>query len=158
MPSNHTSSIKADQNPTWKVVVEVSLSGQPDSNRPEWEQIITALGGLNLSPAHLYHLKTTIVKATLNAIEHSNPAQPDLSVFIRVFVLEQAGTVGEADQGLGTILVSQTPAPVAIGSGQRLGQAWGFFLLYKMRDEEYVQAVDAHHTVELFLYREGDLR
>ncbi|GIK38413.1 MAG: hypothetical protein BroJett011_22460 [Chloroflexota bacterium] len=154
MPSNHTPSTHADQNPAWKVVAEFSLPSQPGSDPLAWAQLITAVRGLNLSPANLDRLKTAIAKATLNAIEHGSPHQPELSVFIRILALEQV----ETGQGLGTIFDLQTPDPTAKGSGQRLGQAWGFFLIHKVKGEGDVQAEAARHTLELFLYREGDLR
>ncbi|MBE7555506.1 MAG: hypothetical protein HS126_31030 [Anaerolineales bacterium] len=154
MPPNHTPSIHADLNPAWKIVAEFSLPSQPGSDPVAWAQLITAVRGLNLSPANLDRLKTAIAKATFNAVEHGSSHQPELSVFIRVLVLEQA----ETGQGLGTSLDLQMPDPTAKGSGQRLGQAWGFFLIHKVKDEGHVQAGEAHHTIELFLYREGDLR
>jgi anti-sigma regulatory factor (Ser/Thr protein kinase) len=146
MPSNPTASTHAAQNPAWKALAEFSLPSQPGSDSPGWEQVAAAVRGLNLSSTNLTRLKTAIVKATLNAIEHNNRYQTKLPIFIQVLVLEQVSTVGRTDQGNRTIPDGQ------------IGQACGFFLIHKMKDGAHGHAEEARHTIELFLYREGDLR
>jgi hypothetical protein len=118
----------------------------------------TAVRELNLSPANLDRLKTAMAKATLNALEHSNRYSTKLPLFIRVFILEQVSIGGRIDPGSGPIPDRQTPQQTVEGSGQRLGKAWGFFLLHKMNDGAHGHVEEAHYTLELFLYREGDLR
>lgn len=132
------------------------LPSQPGSDRQAREQVAAAVGSLKLPPAYLERLKTAVTEATLNAIEHGNRNRSDLPVTIRVLVSERALAVQITDRGNEPIPSLTEPDLASKVAGQEPGRGWGLFLIQRMVDDVQITADEAHHTVELFLYLEGN--
>jgi anti-sigma regulatory factor (Ser/Thr protein kinase) len=98
-----------------------------------------------------------VAEATMNAIEHGNKKRPELPVFIQVLASPRALAVRISDHGGGgPIPHAEPPDLYAKLAGQQSPRGWGLFLIEKMVDEVHVSSDEAHHTLELILYLEGD--
>lgn len=140
----------------WQTLANFNLPSQPGSDRLAREQVAAAVHSLNLSADDLERLKTAVAEATLNAIEHGNHYRPDLPVTIRVQASEKAIAVHVTDRGEGDILTPAAPNLGAKVSGREPPRGWGFFLIQRMVDDVQISVDESHHTIELFLYLEGD--
>lgn len=140
----------------WQTLADFTLPSQPGSDRQAREQVAVAVESLKLPPAYLERLKTAVTEATLNAIEHGNRNRSDLPVTIRVLVSEKALAVQITDQGHEPIPPLAEPDLVSKVAGQEPTRGWGLFLIERMVDDVQIIADEAHHTVELFLYLEGN--
>lgn len=137
---NHSS---LSPNPTWQTLAEISLPGQPGSERLALHRVTEAVRELYLPAVHLERLKMAVAEAALNAIEHGSRSRLDLPLVIRVQVSAKAlqDCVNE-------------PANPELADRSLL-RGWSFFLIEKMMDDLRLSDTDAHHTIELFLYLEG---
>jgi serine/threonine-protein kinase RsbW len=153
--SSLIASTPTPHNSAWKTLAEFSLPSQPGRDQLAQEQAAATVQELNLSPATLERLKSAVAEATLNAIEHSHHYQPDLPIFIRVLILEQASSVDEFGQKDESTLNVQTLELMAKTSEQPARRGWGFFLIHKL-GEELTNQGEAYYTLELFLYQEED--
>jgi hypothetical protein len=80
-----------------------------------------------------------------------------MSVAIRVLVSVEARAVRASDRGRdGHIAQPQTPGPEPKLAVQQPARGWGFFLIEKMADALRSASDQAYHTIELFLYLEGE--
>lgn len=129
-------------NPTWHTLAEFALRNQPDSEQLARSTMAEVVASLRLSTAHLERLKTAVARATGNALEHGRRNQTDLPIVIRVQVSEKA--------------LHGSSEPSTKFSGQQTSRGWGFFLIEKMMNDRRTSADEAHHTIELFLYLEGE--
>lgn len=77
-------------------------------------------------------IKTAVAEACLNAIEHGNGMNPDLSVNIHVRVIGNAVTIEVCDHGEGAELKALT-GNNGIKAGRSRG--WGLHLIDKLVDE-----------------------
>jgi anti-sigma regulatory factor (Ser/Thr protein kinase) len=158
MQFNHIPSTRARPDPTWKILAEFSLPSQPGSDHLACEQVAAAVQALKLSPADLERLKTAVAEAALNAINCGGYyySQPNAPILIRVLVVEQANPMHQTDPGSGPLPDPQIPSPAAQVSSQQSPRSWGFFLIRRKAEEGYIRLDGAHHTIELFLYRESN--
>jgi len=93
----------------------------------------------------------------MNAMEHGNKYRPELPVLIRVRTSKTMLSVCITDQGGDQPIPDpETPDLEAKLAGRQSPRGWGLFLIQKMVDEMHVSSDEAHHTVELILYLEGD--
>jgi anti-sigma regulatory factor (Ser/Thr protein kinase) len=132
--------------PSWQTLADFTLPSQPGSDRQAREQVAVAVE----------RLKTAVTEATLNAIEHGNRNRPELPVNIRLLVSEKALAVQITDQGHEPIPSLPEPDVASKVAGQEPTRGWGLFLIERMVDDLQITADEAHHTVELFLYLEGN--
>jgi hypothetical protein len=136
------------QEPGWKTLAKFTLSSPRNSEPSAQEQVAATVGKLNLSAGNLERLKSGVAEAILSA---SN--WPELPVFIRVLVSERVTPAGTITQDGEPARLSQTPDLTAKVTEQPLRREWGFFLIHKMKNER-----EACYTIELFLYREDEMR
>ena len=144
------------QEPAWQILGEFSLPSQPGSDRLARERVAVMLQPLSLSPANLERLKTAVAEATLNAIEHGHGSQPDRPGVIRILAVAKTVPGPITDQDRGPISKTLSPDQVATLPGPQSPRAWGFFLIEKTGDNLWRRGDEAHQTIELFLYFEGD--
>jgi anti-sigma regulatory factor (Ser/Thr protein kinase) len=141
----------------WHILAEFSLPSELGNECEATTQVIAAIQPLNLPDLRVQRLKTAVAEATMNAIEHGNKRRPELPVFIQVLVSPQALAVRISDHGGGgPIPHVEQPDLDAKLAGQQSPRGWGLFLIEKMVDEVHVSSDEAHHTLELIVYLEGD--
>ena len=156
---NNRSSTCVAESPAWDTLAEFSLPSEVGSERVAMLRVAELVQPLGLAPSRVERLKTAVAEATLNAIEHGNRYQADLPVTIRVMTSKacRALAVTVTDQGTSGRLPERVmPDLAAKLAGQQSPRGWGFFLIEKMVDGMRVTSDDAHHTIELFLYLEGE--
>ena len=91
----------------------------------------------------------------MNAMEHGNQYQEDLSVQIEVLNRESAVAVRIHDFGKEPI--EEKPAVPDIDAklaGEQSPRGWGLFLIKNMVDEMHVRQDEGHHTIELIVNRQ----
>jgi serine/threonine-protein kinase RsbW len=160
--SNNTSSADpVDSGSAWETLAEFDVPSESGSERAAMERVAAAVADLNLPSARLERLKTAVAEATLNAVEHGNVYDENLPVTVRVLITDDDSrrtlNVRVTDRGTsGPIPSPQTPNLQAKLAGEQSPRGWGFFLIEKMVDALRVSADPAHHTIELFLYLEGE--
>jgi anti-sigma regulatory factor (Ser/Thr protein kinase) len=141
----------------WSILAEFSLPSVLGNECEATTQVTTAIQPLNLPDLRVQRLRTAVAEATMNAIEHGNKKQPELPVFVQVLASRQALAVRISDHGGGgPIPHAEEPDLYAKLAGQQSPRGWGLFLIEKMVDEVHVTGDEAHHTLELILYLEGD--
>ncbi len=141
----------------WNTLAEFRLPSVEGNERRAVELLVEAVARLNIPPDRLERLKTAVAEATMNATEHGNRYRPDLPVSIRVMVSGHGMAVQITDFGEGgPIDRPERPDIEAKLSGAQSTRGWGFFLIEKMVDEVRINEDDAHHTILLYLYLEGN--
>ena len=147
----------AEGDSQWRTLAEFSLPSQPGNECEAATQVTAAIRPLNLPDLRVQRLRTAVAEAAMNAIEHGNKKRPELPVTIQVLVSPQALAVRISDHGGGGPIPSpETPDLHAKLAGLQSPRGWGLFLIEKMVDEVHVTGDEAHHTVELIFYLEGD--
>jgi anti-sigma regulatory factor (Ser/Thr protein kinase) len=92
----------------------------------------------------------------MNAIEHGNRNQPDLTVDVGILASPEAVAVRITDQGAGpSDPEPQVPDLEAKIAGRQSPRGWGLFLTQNMVDRVNIMPSGTQHTVELVLRREG---
>jgi len=144
-------------NGEWRILAEFSLPSELGNECEATTQVAAAIQPLNLPDLRAQRLRTAVAEATMNAIEHGNKKRPELPVFIQVLASPRALAVRISDHGGGgPIPHAEPPDLQAKLAGQQSPRGWGLFLIEKMVDEVHVFSDEAHHTLELILYLEGD--
>jgi len=150
-------SLPAAQDDTWRTLAEFNLPAQPGNEHLAMDAVASAVRELGLPPARLQRIKTAVAGAVLNAMEHGNGFRPEMLVAIRVLVTGGALAVRASDpDGDGLIPQPLEPGLEAKPAGQEPARGWGFFLIEKMADALRIAGDEAYHTIELFLYPEGE--
>jgi anti-sigma regulatory factor (Ser/Thr protein kinase) len=120
------------------------------------EQVAIAVEELALSEAIVERLKTAVAEATMNAMEHGNGYQAELTADIEVRTSPQQLSVRISDKNSdGAISVPDQPDLEAKLSGEQSPRGWGLFLIENMVDEMHIHSGDGHHTIELIVNRKG---
>jgi serine phosphatase RsbU (regulator of sigma subunit)/anti-sigma regulatory factor (Ser/Thr protein kinase) len=141
----------------WRILAEFSLPSELGNECEATTHVTAAIQPLNLPDLRVQRLRTAVAEATMNAIEHGNKRRPELPVFIQVLVSPRTLVVRISDHGSGgPIPHAEQPDLYAKLAGQQSPRGWGLFLIEKMVDEVHVSSDEAHHTLELILYLEGD--
>jgi serine phosphatase RsbU (regulator of sigma subunit)/anti-sigma regulatory factor (Ser/Thr protein kinase) len=141
----------------WRILAEFSLPSELGNECEATTQVVAAIQPLNLPDLRVQRLKTAVAEAIMNAIEHGNKKRPELPVFIQVLASPRALAVRISDHGGGgPIAHAEPPDLYAKLAGQQSPRGWGLFLIEKMVDEVHISSDEAHHTLELILYLEGD--
>jgi serine/threonine-protein kinase RsbW len=158
---------------SWRTISEFTLPGEPGNDRLAVEKVAEIVASLPLSNDRLDRLKTAVAEATLNALEHGNQYDRDLPVAIRVRASSDAVAIGITNFGELDIPEAQPdssweesgqlphadveiPDIEAKIKGLQVPRGWGFFLIQHMVDEYQVTNQPTAHTIELFLYLEGE--
>jgi anti-sigma regulatory factor (Ser/Thr protein kinase) len=140
-----------------RVLADFTLASEPGNERPAMEKVAEAVKELPLSGQRLARLKTAVAEATMNAMEHGNRYDPDVSVNIQVWLLKDRLLVRIIDRGSGPLssLKAQGPNLEAKLEDAQTARGWGVFLIERMVDEVRVSGNPDHHTVELVMRLEA---
>ena len=135
-----------------------SIPSAPGNERDASERAAEAVVPLRLAPDRLEKLKTAVAEAAMNAIEHGNDSNPELSVDISVRAEGGELTVRITDRGGGRpIAAAETPDLEAKLAGKQKHRGWGLFLIQAMVDDVRVSDYGSDHTIELVMkLEEGD--
>jgi serine phosphatase RsbU (regulator of sigma subunit)/anti-sigma regulatory factor (Ser/Thr protein kinase) len=141
----------------YETLAEFNLPSEQGRERQAMERVASAISGLGLSADRLERLKTAVAEATMNAIEHGNQYDPDLSVNIKVLASEGELLIKITDLG-GEKIIPKKDAPdlEAKLAGLQSPRGWGLFLIQNMVDDMQIIADQSHHTVVLTYYLKGD--
>ncbi len=136
----------------WRSLGAWALASKPGNERVAIAHVREAVQGLALSPARLERLQTAVGEAVMNAMEHGNNYQPDLSVQVEALASRSAIMVRITDQG-GPFTLAAAPAPDldAKLAGLQSPRGWGLFLIERLVDEARVADADAQHAIELIM-------
>jgi anti-sigma regulatory factor (Ser/Thr protein kinase) len=137
------------------VLTQFSIPSEPGNEREAMRRVAEVVLPLNLPEARLNRLKTAVAEATMNAIEHGNHNQPDLTVDIQVLTNASDLIVQIADRGSVPVPDPIAPDLEAKLAGQQSPRGWGLFLIEKMVDEMHVSGDAHHHTLELVMHLTG---
>jgi anti-sigma regulatory factor (Ser/Thr protein kinase) len=141
----------------WRVLDEFGLPSEHGMERHAAERVVSAVRGLGLQELRLEQLHTAVSETVLNAIEHGNQYQLEQLVLVRVLVSPGVVSVHVTDQGDGGKTAErETPDLAAKLAGEQSVRGWGFYLIEHMVDEVRTTTSTDQHTVELFLYLEGE--
>jgi serine/threonine-protein kinase RsbW len=152
-----TNSPCEDSNNGWCILADFSLPSIAGNERDAMRRVVEAVEPLNLPVDRLDRLKTAVAEATMNATEHGNRYRKELPVTIRVMATERVMSVSVTDYGEGGALSPPvSPDIEAKMEGLQSLRGWGFFIIEKMVDEVQVESDQAHHTIQLYLYLEGN--
>ena len=141
---------------TVRTLAEFDVASEPGNEREAIALVAEAVAGLALPRTRLERLKTAVGEATMNAMEHGNSYQPDVSVSIRVRASDERLTVEITDRGGDRQAPKhETPDLEAKLAGEQAARGWGLFLIENMVDELTTRRDEERHTVELVLHLEG---
>jgi serine phosphatase RsbU (regulator of sigma subunit)/anti-sigma regulatory factor (Ser/Thr protein kinase) len=137
-----------------------AVPSEPGNERVVMGLVADAVSGLGLADERLDRLATAVSEATMNAIEHGNQNRSDLFVQVRVFASERTLVVRITDQGVGSQVSDdvETPDIEAKLRGEQSPRGWGLFLIKNMVDDMHVFEDEDHHTVDLIVRMDGDVR
>jgi serine phosphatase RsbU (regulator of sigma subunit)/anti-sigma regulatory factor (Ser/Thr protein kinase) len=140
------------------VDLSFSIPSAAGNERLASERVAEAVAPLGLAPDRLEKLKTAVAEAAMNAIEHGNDSNPELSVDVSVRAEGGELTVRITDRGGGRpIAEAETPDLEAKLEGKQKPRGWGLFLIQAMVDDVRVSDDGSDHTIELVMkLEEGD--
>ncbi len=146
----------AAPDPHDRLLAEFTVPSEPGNERLVMAGVAEAVEGIDLGD-RLERLKTAVAEAAMNAIEHGNENDPELSVAVSVVASETRLVVRITDQGgERPIPEAETPDLEAKLEGLQKPRGWGLFLIKNMVDEMDVWSDGTQHTVELVLNLKGD--
>src|ERR671913_1157932 len=145
------------RNGTWRVLAKLSVSSEPGNERLAMERVAAVVKELGLSEQRLERLKTAVVEATMNAMEHGNRYRPQAPVVIEVLSSGADLSVRINDQGRSLVPDPDTEVPDLEAKLEELQapRGWGLFLIKSMVDEMHITSDEVHHTVRLVMHLEG---
>lgn len=136
------------------LLAEFTISSAQGNEREAMQRVARAVEHNGLAPARLSRLKTAVAEATMNAMEHGNQYNPQLSVAIEVYSTARSIRVRITDRGGGRAIPEpQMPDLDAKLAGLQSPRGWGLFLIRNMVDELHTTTDEVHHTVELVMHR-----
>jgi serine phosphatase RsbU (regulator of sigma subunit)/anti-sigma regulatory factor (Ser/Thr protein kinase) len=135
-----------------------SIQSVQGNERMASERVAEVVEPLGLGPARLEKLKTAVAEATMNAIEHGNDSNAELTVDVSVRAEHGELAVRITDRGGGNpIAEAETPDLEAKLAGEQKPRGWGLFLIQAMVDDVRVEDDGSDHTIELVMrLEEGD--
>jgi len=147
----------AGDNRNRRILTDFALPSERGNERRAMEEVARAVSGLGLPEKSLERLKTAVVEATMNAMEHGNKYNPDVPVKIQVWLLEERLLVRIIDRGSGPLPSSTMEVPDLETKLQerQTARGWGLFLIQRMVDEIRVSGNPDHHTIELIMHLGG---
>ncbi|HZW05117.1 MAG TPA: ATP-binding protein [Anaerolineaceae bacterium] len=137
----------------WQAVQEFSYPSEQGNERIA-AMDVAEVARQYLPEARLEQLKTAVAEATLNAIEHGNQNQPELTVRVQVLLSELDLGVRITDQGGDKPIPENTrPDLDRKLAGLESPRGWGLYLIRNMVDEMNITSDTDHHTLELVFHR-----
>jgi serine phosphatase RsbU (regulator of sigma subunit)/anti-sigma regulatory factor (Ser/Thr protein kinase) len=147
---------------SWQLLGEFTLPSEPGNEITAMNLVTEIVRDVDLEPVRLERLKTAVAEATMNAMEHGNQYQEDLSVEIQVLLSPMHLAVHITDHGgANPIPEPETPDLEAKLAGLQSPRGWGLYLIKNMVDEVKIHVGDRehggiHHTVELIINLKGN--
>ena len=143
-----------------KLLVEFEVPSAEGNERMALERVAATVAPLGLAPARLRRLETAVAEATMNAMEHGNAYRADRPVTVRVYAEPGRIRVEVADLGGARSAPDQAELPdlEAKLAGLQRPRGWGLFLIKNMVDEARETGDGEHHTVELVMHLEPELK
>jgi serine phosphatase RsbU (regulator of sigma subunit)/anti-sigma regulatory factor (Ser/Thr protein kinase) len=149
-------SASAFDDPGQDVIVTFAVPSEEGNERIAIAKVTDAIQGLEMDPVRLERLKTAVGETVMNAIEHGNDNNPDLSVGVVVAADDTTVRVRVTDNGgHGAIPEAATPDIEAKLAGEQTPRGWGLFLIGQMVDEVNRDQSNGTHTVELVMNKKG---
>jgi len=141
-----------------RVLDEFSLPSELGNERQAMARVIEAVGELNLPTARIERLRTAVVEAVMNAIEHGNQSRKELPVDVAVLASAVSLSVRVTDAGDAHAIPPPEPPDVeAEVDGLQPPRGWGLFLIKNMVDDMLVTSDNQRRVVELvFHLKDGD--
>jgi anti-sigma regulatory factor (Ser/Thr protein kinase) len=138
-------------------LLEISLAGEPGSERLATDMVAEAVAGIGLSPSGLERLRTAVGEAAMNAIEYGSHNDPTVHFGVVVHLAADDLTVRIIDRGEGGPPGDfEEPDIEKKLSGEQRPRGWGLFLIRQMVDAVEVQTSDAGRVVTLTVHVEGE--
>ncbi|TCO17288.1 serine phosphatase RsbU (regulator of sigma subunit) [Kribbella steppae] len=143
-----------------QLLAEFEVPSAEGNERMALERVAATVAPLGLAPARLRRLETAVAEATMNAMEHGNAYQADRPVTVRVYAEPGRIRVEVADLGGAPSAPDQAEVPdlEAKLAGLQRPRGWGLFLIKNMVDEARETGDGEHHTVELVMHLEPELK
>ncbi len=133
-----------------------SMPSEEGNEREIMERVAAVAAGMGVNGSTLDRLKTAVSEAAMNAIEHGNGLDPQLSVDVSVQRTEGALLVRIEDYGTGPEFADpETPDIDAKLVGEQSPRGWGLFLIENMVDRFRHYSDDGKHVMELEIELEG---
>lgn len=141
----------------WRVLDEWTVASVPGNERQAIQRVTEAVKALGMRPQALEQLQTAVGEATMNAMEHGNSFDPNLSVAIQVLASATRMSVRITDEG-GHVALPEAEAPdlQAKLAGLQSPRGWGLFLIENLVDEVHITGDETHRTVELIVALQGE--
>jgi serine phosphatase RsbU (regulator of sigma subunit)/anti-sigma regulatory factor (Ser/Thr protein kinase) len=140
-----------------RVLLQVSLAGEPGNERSAMDEVARAVDGLGIAPARLEQLRTAVSEAAMNAIEYGSQNDPTIPFDVVAAVEGRDLVVRITDRGLcGPLGGAEEPDIEKKLAGEQRPRGWGHFLIRHMVDEVDVTTGGTGQTVTLTLHLEGD--
>jgi anti-sigma regulatory factor (Ser/Thr protein kinase) len=129
-----------------------SIQSAAGNERLASERVAETVAPLGLASDRLEKLKTAVAEAAMNAIEHGNDSNPELTVDVSVRAVQGELVVRITDRGGGRpIAEAETPDLEAKLEGTQKPRGWGLFLIQAMVDDVRVSDDGSNHTIELVM-------
>ncbi len=142
---------------TERVLLHVSLAGEPGNERRAMDEVSRAVEGLGIAPARLERLRTAVSEAAMNAIEYGSQNDPTIPFEVLAAIEGADLVVRITDRGLGGPLGdAEEPDIERKLAGEQKPRGWGLFLIRHMVDAVDVTTHGTGQTVTLTLHLEGD--
>jgi serine phosphatase RsbU (regulator of sigma subunit)/anti-sigma regulatory factor (Ser/Thr protein kinase) len=140
-----------------RILAEFSLPSELGSEKHAMARVVDAVGELDLPAARIERLRTAVVEAVMNAIEHGNQNRKELPVDVAVLASAVSLSVRVTDAGNAHALPPPEPPDVeAKLDGLQPPRGWGLFLIKHMVDDMLVTNNDQRRVVELVFHLEDD--
>lgn len=137
-----------------KLLDAFSVSSQMGNEREVVERVGAASAD-HVAPDDLKRLRTAVAEATMNAIEHGNGADPQLTVDVEVGLDVDRLVVRITDGGGAAMLPEpETPDIEAKLAGDQAARGWGLFLIEQMVDELRTEVDGDRRIFELVIKQE----
>jgi anti-sigma regulatory factor (Ser/Thr protein kinase) len=137
--------------PAARQLLRMSVPSEPGNERAAVAELITVIEGeVSLPPTLLERVQTAVAEALMNAIEHGNRFQKELTAKLEVLLAPGRLVVCVTDQGGDRpIPAVAEPDLEAKLAGLQSPRGWGLFLIQSMVDELQVESNEQHHVVKL---------
>jgi serine phosphatase RsbU (regulator of sigma subunit)/anti-sigma regulatory factor (Ser/Thr protein kinase) len=131
-------------------LLDFEVPSLPGNERIAIARVREVLAPRQLEPATVERISTAVAEATMNAIEHGNHNDPDLTVRIEVRADPRAVVIRVTDRGGGPgDGEPEEPDLNAKLEGLQSPRGWGLFLIRNMVDDVRVTTGNGSHTLEL---------
>lgn len=132
--------------------IQFTVASEIGNERDVMDRVVGFVGDA-LPPDRLAALGTAVSETAMNAIEHGNGADPELTVEVTVVLDPDVVVVTLRDQGAGRPEPAEVPDLDAKLAGLQTTRGWGLFLVEQFADEVVESAGEAGHEVTLRMHR-----